>query len=680
MTLVAWVFSATLLSAAPTEPVLFFVSTEGNDVWSGQQKVPTADKKDGPFQTLERARDEIRKWRAENRLPSGAVVTIAKGTYYLDRPLELTQEDSGRKEGKIVYRAAPGEWVLLSAGRVLEKFSPVANATLAPLLEPSARDHVVVVSLTDIGIKDFGDPVQAGNAPELFMDDKPLTLARWPNANFTTIDKLNGSTPTEIHGIKGDKTGKFTIADDRIKRWTDEKDLRVHGYWFWDWSDAYMKVASINPEGKEITLADPQHGYGYRTGQRFYVLNAISELDQPHEWYIDRQEGKLYLWPPDRIDLSRLVLSVLPRIVQAKETSFLELRGLSFEACRGNAISVAGGESFQIVGCRFRDIGATGVSISGTRHAVLGCDLSELGESGISINGGDRVTLTSGEGRIENNLIHDYGRIVRTYAPAIGVSGVGMRIAHNEIYDAPHCAILLHGNDHLIEFNKIHHVCQETGDVGAFYMGRDWSERGNVVRYNYFHHIKGPGLHGAMSVYLDDAASGTMVFGNVFYKAGRAILLGGGRDNIIDNNIFVECEPSIHVDARGLNWMKNHIEEDMPQKLKSLPYQSPPWSDRYPELVILLKDEPGAPKGNVIKRNISVDGRWLDIESAAKPLVLIQDNLIDIDPRFLVGKARSFQLRDDSPAYKLGFERIPVECIGLVPDATRASWPVSSCD
>ena len=665
--------------SAVGEPATFFVSTEGNDAWSGQIAKPAEDQSDGPFRSLERARDAVRKRNAEYRPSNGAKVVIRGGTYFLTQPFELTKEDSGTAAGPIHYTSAARERVLFSAGHELQKFQPVTDEGLLKRLDPAAREHVMMVSLTELGIKDLGDPVLTNRAPELFLDGTPLQLARWPNDDFVKIEKLTGTTPIDSHGIKGDATGRFTIAEDRVKRWTAEPDLRVHGYWFWDWSAGYLKVASINGDTREITLADPQHNYGYRPGQRFYVLNALSELDAPGEWYIDRGEGKLYLWPTKPIDQSRFVLSVLPNIITAKETSFVTLRGLSFEASRGMAISVSQGEAFEVVGCRFNDIGGGGVSMTGKRHAVLGCDLSQLGESGISVSGGDRNSLTPGEIRVENNQIHDYGRIVRTYAPAIGVSGVGQRISHNLIYNAPHCAILLSGNDHVIDFNEVHHVCRETGDVGAFYMGRDWSMRGNIVRHNYFHHIKGPGLHGAMSVYLDDAASGTAVIGNVFYKAGRAILLGGGRDNIIDNNIFVECEPSVHVDARGLNWMRNHIEEDMPTKLKAFPYQSPPWSTRYPELVNLLNDEPGAPKGNVIVRNISVGGRWLDMEDPARPLVRMDANLIDVDPHFIDADRMNFQLRDDSPAYRLGFERIPFELIGLVPNASRASWaPLSS--
>ena len=52
--------------------------------------------------------------------------------------------------------------------------------------------------------------------------------------------------------------------------------------------------------------------------------------------------------------------------------------------------------------------------------------------------------------------------------------------------------------------------------------------------------------------------------------------------------------------------------------------------------------------------------------------VHFEDNLIDEDPHFVDMAAENFQLADDSPAYKLGFERIPMELIGLVQDEYRS--------
>ena len=79
---------------------------------------------------------------------------------------------------------------------------------------------------------------------------------------------------------------------------------------------------------------------------------------------------------------------------------------------------------------------------------------------------------------------------------------------------------------------------------------------------------------------------------------------------------------------------------------------------------------------NLVARNICVGGRWGDFEAKARPLVTFQDNLLDQDPRFVDPEHLNFQLKDDSPSLKLGFQRIPLEKIGLYQDQSRASWPV----
>jgi len=187
----------------------------------------------------------------------------------------------------------------------------------------------------------------------------------------------------------------------------------------------------------------------------------------------------------------------------------------------------------------------------GTRHRVLACDIYQVGSAGVTLSGGDRKTLSPAGHLAANNHIHHFGRLKRTYAGAIHLSGVGNRAANNLIHDAPHMAVGFGGNENVMERNEIHSVCQETGDVGVFYTGRDWTVRGNIIRHNFIHDVHGPGLHGAQGVYLDDAASGTLVFGNVIYKTARAMLIGGGRDNVIENNLMVECGESIRSTTAG---------------------------------------------------------------------------------------------------------------------------------
>ena len=135
-----------------------------------------------------------------------------------------------------------------------------------------------------------------------------------------------------------------------------------------------------------------------------------------------------------------------------------------------------------------------------------------LGEDVIALSGGDRITLAPAGLAAENNHIHHYSRWNRICRPAVSLDGVGNRVAHNLIDNAPHQAISFGGNDHLIELNEIHSVCYESNDAGAIYSGRNWTMRGTVIRHNYFHHINGFEGRGCVGVYLDDSGISLSLF------------------------------------------------------------------------------------------------------------------------------------------------------------------------
>ena len=134
-----------------------------------------------------------------------------------------------------------------------------------------------------------------------------------------------------------------------------------------------------------------------------------------------------------------------------------------------------------------------------------------------------------------------------------------------------------------MECNEIHNVCTETSDAGAIYMGQDWTMRGNIIRYNYLHDINLGGgatdTAGVTGIYLDDFFSGTIVYGNILDNVDRGVLVGGGRDNTIQNNIFFGCtNMAIDVDQRGLSWDASLISNTnsyLWTKLYALPFQTP---------------------------------------------------------------------------------------------------------
>jgi len=674
---------------------VFFVSPDGNDNWSGRSAEPNEVMPDGPFATLERARDAIRALRRDGLIPRGGVTVYLRGGIHLrEAPFTLTAEDGGTEASPIVYCPYDGGEVRLVGGKQVNGFEEVTDPAVLARLDPRARGHVLQADLRSQGITDYGDLQRRGfgcpilpSALELFFQDEPMQLARWPNDNWTKI----------VAVPNGQNGGAFVYEGDRPARWKDVEDVWVHGYWTYDWADSYEKIKAIDLNNHEVTTYEPHGVYGYTVSQRYYFLNVLEELDDAGEWYLDRKAGILYFWPPAPAADGKAFVSTLEGpIVSMQNVSYVSLRGLTFECTRGSAVVIVGGSHDLIFGCTFRNIGDVAVCIGagledaynelyrntawnrvgGYDNGVVGCTIYETGEGGVILGGGDRKGLVPAHNFAVNDIIHDYQRISRTYRPAIAIDGVGNRIAHNLIYNSPHSAIILHGNDHLIELNEIHNVCMETNDAGAFYMGRDFTERGNVVRYNYFHDLGNASM--VQAVYLDDCSSGTTVFGNLFCRAGRAVQIGGGRDNTIENNIFVDCNPAVQVDARGLTWAKfwfDGSDNTLIDRLRAMDYDKPPYSVHYPELARILEDEPAVPKGNRIVRNICAGGQWLELlDGLTDEDVDIKDNLVDGHQGFVSPDEDDYQLREDSPAYKLGFRRIPIEDIGLylkaMPDGT----------
>ena len=669
-----------------------FVSPAGSDANPGSETKP--------FATLGRARDTVRELIRAGKVPQrGLTVWLRGGDFLRTNTLELTAADSGASNRPVVWRAYGDERVRFLGGRRLTGFQPVSDAAVLARLDEAARGRVLQIDLCALVITDYGEMKSRGfgrpTTPahcELFFGGRPMTLARWPNQG--SWEKLAGfpagSGKGDDHGGSiGDLPGGFLYSGERPRRWGDTSDLWVHGFWAWDWANSYERVTALDLDRHFIKTAPPHGLYGFRAGQRFYYLNLLEELDQPGEWFLERKTGMLYFWPPGPIASGETLLSLLDQpLIKLTDASHVTVRGLVLEATRGSGVEISGGTGNRIVGCLLRNLGNLGVVINGgTNHGVVSCDVFDTGDGGVSLSGGDRQTLTPGGHFVENCHFQRQARWSRCYAPAVLLGGVGLRVSHNLVHDHPHCAILYSGNDHLIEFNDIHHIALETGDVGAIYTGRDYSFRGNRIRHNYIHETGGVGM-GSMGVYMDDCVSGTEVFGNVFYKVHWAMFIGGGRDHRVENNLFVDCDPAVRADGRGLDaspvW-RDMVDTYMRGQLAAVPAVL--YRERYPALKSLdaYYGPPGGPgivgaafkgvppEGNVIVRNVCV-GKWFDVGWHGKPGMFdVRDNFVTTDPKQVGVAADGFRLPRDSPAWKHGFQPIPFDQIGPRPDADRDS-------
>jgi len=634
-----------------------YVSPSGNDQGTGSARQP--------FATLERARQAIREIRGSgtppgtlsgppSSTPSGAPVStlvggaparveiapdapirieIAPGAYRLSASLEL-----GPRDSNTVWRATEPRACRISGGVKIppDAWKPIADpAVLARIAEP-ARTHVRHVDLRALGVRDFGTVT---SSVELFAGGRPQPPAGWPDEGFAEVDQV----------LDG-KAGVFTVKGDRWKRWMTAPDAWFFGYFFWDWMYERLPVASMDAGSGVVRLGRrPAYGAdgGIKPGARIRVCNLIEELDRPGEWWLDRASGVLYWWPES--EGARASLSLLPLpLVTLKDCRSVSFDGLVFELGRECAVRIRDGADNTIENCLVRSFGGNGIEIGtdseygntvkpthgGVRNRVIHCEITETGECGIVLSGGDRLALSRGDNEAVGNHIHRIARTQRTYCPGIALSGVGCRATGNHIHDLPHSAILFWGNDFDISENHIHHVCLESADAGAIYTGRDWTMRGTLIQGNSLHDIGGTaGLDDDTSaIYIDDFASGITVRGNRIRGVCRGVLIGGGRDNLIEGNEFEGCRKcAIHLDSRGTGWASYYFTDKEPilfDRFRAVNAGQPPYSERYPELKTVHTDQPELPKGNRLLNNRSQGGAWLDCPEEILPLVEQKDNQV----------------------------------------------------
>ena len=602
-------------------------------------------------------------------------------------------------------------------------------------LPQESRDHVLQADLRLLGIRNFGKHRQFGHglpvvpAPmEVFWNDSVLQLARYPNSGAIDIGPIidPGSKPRE--GDYTNRGGRFRYMDPRHARWAGLTDVWLQGYFNYGFADDKIRIASIDTVRHEITLATP-HMYGLASGENFnqYVaLNILEELDQPGEWYVDTLSGQLFLWPPGDIDRARISVSILEQpLVALDNTSYCSLRGLIIEDGRGLGISIEGGAHNRIADCVVRNVGTIGIMfgqgarqtfpnitaddyqgvpvsrevgsyhshlylnsvwerLAGELNVIEGCEVYNTGSGGILLGGGSKKNLVAGGNVVTDCRIHDFNRRNKAGAAGVIVDGCGNRVVHNEIFNADLQAIIVHGNDHVFEFNHIHHVALNSNDASAWYLGRDPSDQGNIVRWNFFHHVGRPDRKWTMGVYCDDATCGVLIEGNVFYRVASygTVYSNGGQDIVVRNNIFVEgYGPVYQLKSMWYDFGIGEIPYFFGEKgiytrrlTKALDIKKPPYSEHYPLLKDWLDLLPDGhtyvgmrPRRNVFERNLIVKydetfrlvGEYAQTDFA-------NNYIAQKDPGFADPEKLVFQLKDDSEVYTkiAGFERIPFEKIG----------------
>ncbi|HTJ95438.1 MAG TPA: right-handed parallel beta-helix repeat-containing protein [Pararobbsia sp.] len=555
-----------------------------------------------------------------NKAFAGAGVTslnivLGSGTYRIASTLTINLDPTWANTPITITGPADGS-AIITGSKVVTGFKAVSDPNALSRLPPAARGSVLVASLAANGVTNLGTfnrhgyDISITPAPlEVFFRDQPMTIARWPNTGFATIASLPDG-PTGL---------TFTVNGGNPAAWAKEPNLHAFGYWAKDWADTTLPVQSVS--GSTLTLQSPAPEFGLAVGQRVFIENALSELDSPGEYYVDTTAGNLYFWPPATMVDGDVQVSVANSLIVANSATYLTLQNLTLDIGRGDGIQFNGGGINKVSQVSILNMGnRAGMSNAGS-SGFDSVTVANTGEGGITIYGGNRTTLAAGNSYVTNSTIHDYARRSRAYRPAVSVTGVGDTVSGNTIYNGPHAAIIFGGNNFEISNNEIYNVVTETSDSGAIYAGRDWTMRGTVIENNYLHDIGTTAQPTAtMGVYLDDEYCQTTIRSNVFSNVMQPVFIGGGRDNVVSDNLFVNSSPAVSADSRGMSWQQPDVVSPtgvFQTALRAVPYSVAPYATQYPNLPTILTTMPGVPLNNVITRNAVINGTQLTADSGA---------------------------------------------------------------
>lgn len=567
-----------------------------------------------PFARVQAAVITARTIRNAGR--EGAIeVVLAPGTYLLKEPVRLSAEDAGTADAPLIIRSQhPDRPATLTGGTVLTRWTPVADPALRERLPEAVRDNVRVCDLKAHGIAELGELVFGGFSsaraegkhcrfftfpvPELFYRGSPQTMARWPDDRLTRLP-INEAAKNELP---------------RYRRWAREIDLWLHGYWHHDWADAYEKVAAVEENGA-IRLETPTNRYGFRRKQGCAV-NALCELDQPSEWFLDTKGGRVCYLPPPAFDPHRCVLSSFGSAIVAEACAHLQIRDLRISFVRGDAVTFQDCSDLVVAGLDIQDCSGLGIRIDGgKRHLVHSCRIQSMGRGGIDLRAGDWQKLDASGTIVENCVISDLSRIDRTYTPALLLDGMGVKIRHSLFADIPSSAIRLEACDALIELTRFRRCVYESGDQGAIDMWANPLYRGNIIRWNDFDSIANNTAHlGAAAVRHDDYISGFMVAQNVFRQGSRhgfgSVQFNQGTDNYVEGNVIVDWHKAFSGGSMvGKHWAGRITGHPNSQRiLAATEWQSEAWKTKYPMVRDLMN---GDDNHNYLVGNLRLgSGSW----------------------------------------------------------------------
>lgn len=558
----------------------FYVSTKGNDHWTGTLPEPNTSQTDGPFLTIRQAQKAVRELKSKVFFPKSApiekrwigsphplgrgkdiLVYIREGHYFLNQRLLFEPADGGERvetnlpTGAFEYHKLKDHYVTYAA---------------YPGEKPVISGEVPIRDWKQNG-KIWSAKFDADTAAMLVVNGKKQTLARTPNEGYFVPPAISKSTDF-LYFKKGDLQSWKELAGNRVIML-----LR--------WHTGINTFTKIDEKTGVATFKSPQEGVVI-VPPRYYVENLKALLDAPGEWYFDKKSKEISYIPANGISDPNQAQVGIPMINQLVEVRGkigqpvrnLRIYGLTFEG-------TITGKNVNKVNTDGVD-GETGIAeIPGVSNSAISFEYAhacEFSDGEVRSSLGTGITIRKGcyQTRILNSRFEtlDDGGI---YANGAAKPGDGREIiretiiSHNKLYNCGGVNILAnntlmteishnyltktrgrYGIDvggwsnleeaidggYLVEYNHLDDVQRDADDSGAIKTaGLTFS---SLIRRNLIHGVRAGFFNDNVAFWFDNMSSAWTSEENIYYNLDQGewkLCAAMAEDNIYRNNFKIEA-------------------------------------------------------------------------------------------------------------------------------------------
>lgn len=631
-----------------------FVSAVGDDSGDGSEEEP--------LRTLEKAIDVANEMREDS--DKLIEILLREGTYSVTNTIKII--NSQKDNSLLKISAYQDEKVTINAGVdiPLSAMSIADSDFTNAIIDKPNAGSVLQYNLKDAQIEDFGEISLRGHLisdekeaqAELSLNGEVQKLAGWPNGEYTGLIKPTDSNEYGKRTKSGIANGcSFQVNYDRPSQWSKPEQAWLSGTIGPNYEFDYYPVSRFDSEEKRVYLSRGALEK-YYTEPYYRFENVPEELDEPGEYYIDRQSGMLYFYPPEdapkdsvltitmstpTLDVSGKAPNSMFRIENSKNIVF---KNLIFKGGCGSAITGKNNSNIQFINCEINSFGENGIRFdASTDITISDCKIHDVGQDGILfVSCGNYQTLSPSNIVVSNNDIYNFARLERSYKTGIdfGYRCVGATAANNHIHNGPHAGMIFYGVNNDIYGNEFDNLVTEFSDMDALYCNNSnypW-ERGNKIHNNYFHDIGKSSMNGrhqinVRAIRTDNRGCGLNIYENLFYNIGDgnngigAITAEGTRNRIF-NNLFVDCNeayfntlqykkietaddgtlyPNTIINSSGVEVANTINGAKVADLKKQMEKYLPVYGKQFPELYNYFYEHPNMSKTNEFKNNMIIN-------------------------------------------------------------------------